>query len=82
VTETRDGIRAIIDKVIGEGKKMKLNEMREAAYGVRLYKMPSDEDIRREARWGDSSFTDLKQGYELLWRQRRSLTKICCAGAI
>jgi hypothetical protein len=55
---------------------MKLNEMREAAYGIRLYKMPSDEDIRREARWGDSNFTDLKQGYAKLWSLRRSLYKL------
>jgi hypothetical protein len=58
-----------------QGNKMKLSEMKEAAYGDRLYKMPSDEVIRREARWGDCNFTDLKQGYDVLWRQRRSLHK-------
>jgi len=55
---------------------MKLSEIKEAAYGVRLYKMPSDEDIRKEARWEDSNFADLKQGYEVLWRLRRSLYRV------
>jgi len=55
---------------------MKLSEMNEAAYGVRLYKMPSDEDIAREARWGGRNFADLKKGYEVLWGPRRSLHKI------
>jgi len=54
---------------------MELNEMKEAAYGSRLYKMPSDSDIRREAKWGDSEFADLKRGYEVLWRLRSSLYK-------
>jgi len=55
---------------------MKLRELKEAAYGVRLYKMPSDEDIRKEAKWGDGNFTDLKQGYADLWQLRRSLQKL------
>lgn len=49
--------------------------MKEAAYGDRLYKMPTDEDIRKEAKWGDGDFTELKQGYEVLWRLRRTLNK-------
>jgi hypothetical protein len=67
---------------------MKLSEMKKAEYGVRLYRMPSDGDIMREARWGDSNFADLKRGYETLWRQRRSLNKssdptlICIKNAV
>jgi hypothetical protein len=45
---------------------------------MRLYKMPSDEDIRREARWGDGNFTELKHGYEVLWRMRRTLQDVAC----
>ena len=52
---------------------MKLSELREAAYDVRLYKMPSDAAIQREARWEGSSFADLKLGYAALWKTRSSL---------
>ena len=54
---------------------MKLSRLREAAYGDRLYKMPSDAAIDREARWGGGSFADLKLGYETLWGLRRSLNR-------
>jgi hypothetical protein len=54
---------------------MRLFQMKEAAYGDRLYKMPTDEDIRKEAKWGDGDFTELKHGYEVLWRLRRTLNK-------
>jgi len=52
---------------------MKLSELMEAAYGFRLYKMPSEKEIRKEAKWSDRNFADLKQGYEALWRLRSSL---------
>ncbi len=55
---------------------MKLRELKESAYGVRLYKMPSDEDIRKEAKWGDGNFEELKKGYADMWQLRRSLQKI------
>jgi hypothetical protein len=55
---------------------MKLSELKEASYGVRLYKMPSEKDIRKEARWSDGNFADLKKGYEALWQLRSSLCKI------
>ena len=54
---------------------MRLREMKEAAYGNRLYRMPSDEAIGREARWSGSSFADMKTGYESIWGLRRSLNK-------
>jgi hypothetical protein len=52
---------------------MKLSELKESPYGERLYKMPSDEDIRREAKWGHDDFAELKKGYEAMWGLRRSL---------
>ena len=55
---------------------MRVSRLREGAYGDRLYKMPSDAAIDREARWGGDSFADLKKEYELLWRPRRSLHKL------
>jgi hypothetical protein len=54
---------------------MRLSEMKESNYGIRLYKMPSDEVIAREAKWGGGNFADLKRGYEVLWGPRRSLHK-------
>lgn len=54
---------------------MKLREFKESAYGARLYKMPSDEDIRKEAKWGAGTFEELKKGYADLWQLRRSLQK-------
>jgi hypothetical protein len=52
---------------------MKLGMMKEAAYGDRLYKMPSDETILREAKWDGGSFQEIKTGYEALWRMRHGL---------
>jgi hypothetical protein len=54
---------------------MKLSEMKEAGYGVRLYKMPSDATIRREAMYGGGSFAELKVGYAALWKTRQTLSK-------
>jgi hypothetical protein len=55
---------------------MRLRRLKEGAYGDRLYKMPSDAVIEREAKWGGGNFADLKREYEVLWRTRRSLHKL------
>ncbi len=54
---------------------MKLDDMKAATYGVRLYKMPSNGEIEREARLRGNSFANLKLEYETLWKNRHTLRK-------